>query len=155
MLLGDMDYQELNARVEITLKKRKMLVRYVLFGTSIFMFIVFSVLAWVMVSGSTAAAELSNTGADDPILGAMILFIVGWLTTLFFDGLGLVIDTGIGDKQMRSQILTEQLGQNLMEMVQASAEKPKRDADGLDADAQAMEISDDGELIPVEKRQQS
>ncbi|MDX1995363.1 MAG: hypothetical protein SF029_23465 [bacterium] len=154
-MLPDIDYQALNERVELQLQKRKRLVRYLMFAMSIFMVVLFSIIAWGIYSGSEVAMAMSDLPTENPTDAAMVLLMLGGIMAVMMNGIGLMVDSGIGDKQMRSQVLSEELGQAVKNLAMAQSEKPKRSAEANLDDAQndqVMEISDDGELIPIERR---
>lgn len=142
-----MDYEELNERVEQALEQRKRITRIAMYATSVFIFLLFLVLAWLIASGALDAASVTNPDMDN-ITAAMIMLTIGGFMTLVLNGIGLMVGTKGFDRQMRRQVLVEQFGDNLEEL---ATMKRKRSEDRL-ADETVVEISDDGELIPVEER---
>jgi Tfp pilus assembly protein PilN len=154
-MLPDIDYQALNERVEQQLQKRKRFVRYIMFAMSIFMVVLFSIIAWGIYSGSEVALAAADLPTENPTDAAMVMLTLGGIMAVMMNGIGLMVDSGIGDKQMRSQVLSEELGQAVKNLAMSQSEKPKRSAETNLSDAQneqVMEISDDGELVPVERR---
>jgi hypothetical protein len=142
-----MDYEELNERVEQALERRKNLMRIAMYATSVFIFVLFVVLAWLIASGSLDAATVTKPDMDN-VTAAMILLTIGGFTTLVFNGIGMLVETKGFEKQIRKEVLVEQFGDNLQEL---ATMKRKRSEERL-TDETVMEISDDGELIPVEER---
>jgi hypothetical protein len=145
--MDNIDYHELNERVEQALERRKNITRIAMYATSVFIFVLFVVLAWLIASGVLDAATVTNPDMDN-VTAAMILLTIGGFMTLVFNGIGMLVETKGFEKQMRSQVLVEQFGDNLQEL---ATMKRKRFTERLEDEA-IVEISDDGELIPVEER---
>jgi hypothetical protein len=147
--MDNIDYHELNERVEQALERRKNLTRIAMYATSVFIFLVFVILAWLIASGALDAATVTNPDMDN-VTAAMILLTIGGFMTLVLNGIGMLVGTKGFEKQIRREVLVEQFGDNLQEL---ATMKRKRSEERL-GDETVMEISDDGELIPVEERKQ-
>ncbi len=147
--MTEIDYQALNERVDKSLRKRKKIVRGVFFGLSVFMFILFTVLALTAYAGNPLLPSRGFATSQD---AAIFMLIVGWLTTLMFHGFGALFDSGVFDKSMRAQIASQQMGMQMVEhMDAATTEKTKRTDHLEEADAaDVVELTDDGELKRVE-----
>ncbi|MBE2183951.1 MAG: hypothetical protein IAE89_11035 [Anaerolineae bacterium] len=145
--MAEIDYQTLNERVDKSLRKRKMVVRGVFFGLSVFMFILFTALALSAFAGDPL---LPSRGFETSQDAAVFMLITGWLCTLIFYGLGTLFDSGIFDKSMRAQIVSQQMGMAMVERMDAAmVEKPKREEA---SEADIVELTDDGELKRMERK---
>jgi len=143
--MAEIDYQTLNERVDKSLRKRKTVVRGVFFGLSVFMFILFTVLALTAFAGNPL---LPSRGFETSQDSAVFMLIIGWLCTLIFYGMGALFDSGVFDKSMRAQIASQQMGMAMVERMDAATiEKPKREED---SEADIVELTDDGELKRME-----
>lgn len=139
------DYQDLNERVDKSLRKRKKIARGVFFGASVLMFIIFTLLALTAFAGNPLMASRGFATSQD---AAVFLLIVGWLTSLMFHGFGMLLDSGLFDKSMRAQIASQQMGMAIVERMEAEPmEKAKRnELTENSSDAEVVELTDDGEL---------
>lgn len=134
------DYQELNERVEKGIQKQKNILRGVFLAISVGMFALF-----------TAISLIGNGQIAGFMMG------IGWLTTLSFFGLSAVADFGLFDKALRRTVMGQMTNEYMLEQMEAAmlnAEKPKRDTDHLadNADVYAVELTDDGELVPLRRQ---
>ncbi len=147
-MLDNIDYQELNERVEKAVTKRKKLTRYIMFFVSICLVLLMTILAWGIAETGTLPATNAIT-ENDPIAAAMILLTLGGFLSLLMNGIGLMVDSGIGDKQMRSQVLAEILGEQIQEMANSGKTKREETDERLsdESTAEVFELSDDGELV--------
>jgi fatty-acid desaturase len=139
----NIDYQELNERVEKALQRRKNLTKGIMFIMSIFIFVLFAVIAWLMAAGVLEGGSISNPDMDN-LTGAMIMLTMGGLMSLVFNGIAHATGSRMFDKQLRSQVLMEEFGQM----------KRKRSEERL-SEEEVVELSDDGEFIPVEERKKA
>lgn len=129
------DYRAVRQRVEEGVQKQKKVARWIFLGVSIFMFILFLVIAWGMYLGSSRP-QLS----DDPTTGAMIMLSVGWGATILFHFATLMFDTKFGEQSIRDRVIARELGRELLQMDdEESREKRKH----------IMRLTDDGELEAV------
>ena len=75
---------------------------------------------------------------------------MGWFTSLVFQGIVLLMDTGIMDRNIRDRVLAREIGRQIYEQAVGDYEKPKR---SLEADVDYT-VSDDGELMPLDDERQ-
>lgn len=141
---SNVDYQELNTRIEKAVRRQKLVIQGVFFGVSVMLFVIFGIMS--------IALEPNGT----PWLPAFLMGL-GWLLTLVWGGISLVMNLGWMDGPIRKQVLMQELGQNFLEQMAAAAvesEKPKRAAERLGDEVEdVVELSDDGELIRIQRRQ--
>lgn len=151
-----LDYEALNEQVNRAVNRRRMAAKVVFFVLSLFMFVLFMIIGWGMVLSGNAEGAISALGSGDanPVFGGMFMLSMGWLTTLVFQGLALIFDTPAGEKSIRREVVSQQVGEQLLQQMGAG-EKPKRDdaADRLAHADEMVELTEDGELIPLEEQQ--
>lgn len=143
------DYELLNEQVEKAVTRRKKFSRWVFFGVHVFMFILFTVLMWMMASTSP---ELQQLADGEALSGILIMATMGWLTGLSFHGIATLFDSGLMDHQMRKEVVSKELGTMLLDQaVRGQQEKSKRRLEDDDEEEEVM-LSEDGELVPVKRR---
>lgn len=147
--MHNIDNEQLRERVDQTVKRQKKFMNVVLFTVNLCMFILFAILAIVMLNGADLPPELVQ-GRNAPVAGAFILLGMGWLTSLFFHGMSMVAELGWLDRSMRDKIVAQEVGRQLYEQAASSYEKPKR---RLEEESPQYAISVDGELIEVDEEQ--
>jgi hypothetical protein len=151
--MQEINSPSLRERVEKRVKGRKQTVRWVFFIVSLIVTLIFTGIAWGVAASDPAIWE---TIFREDSAGALVLIfptLAGFMS-LLYHFLSLAMDSGMGERQMRAQILTEELGQSLLEdqlREVEDREKRKRDAARLDADA--VTINDEGELVPLDETQ--
>lgn len=140
------DYEALHNQVEIELQKQKRVMKVVFLGVNLLIFVLFAILTFAMVQNNPdLKAALDQVYIDDAPL--IMLPFIGWGLALMFQFITLLTDLGIGDKQMRGQIIARELGTQMLQAgLTRSREKPKREPD----QGSRMVLTDDGELAPVE-----
>lgn len=142
------DYGAIREYVEKHLPRYKVTTKLTLFAVNLILFVVFTV---ITLAAASSAGVLATIGQDlanlqkttDPAAVAVILPLIGWLTALILHGVTLLMDTKMAERQMRAQLAMRAMGHKLSEAVSQPAEKPKR--------GQAMRLSEDGELVPVDE----
>ncbi len=149
------DSEALAERVEKAMRRRKAIVSVVFFVLSLFLFVLFMIIAWGMALSDTYFVE--QIGLDNaPVPGALFMLTMGWFTALLFQFINILMQSGVGDRQMRGQIASELLGEQLLQQALANAgEKPKRDSSerlSSSDDGEVVELTEDGELVAVERR---
>ena len=139
MKYDDIDYVALRRRVDEGLKRDKRTMRLVMFAVNLFLYVLFMIIAWAIVSSSF----YSNAS-----LGALIMLSVGWGINLFMQGMTFIADTAAGERQMRQQVMTREIQRLFDERAQAEMEaaaylqeKAKRGG--------RLEVAEDGELIEI------
>jgi hypothetical protein len=155
-MLPDMDYEALNARVEAKLAQRKKLTRNMMFGVSILMFVIFALMGW-LIAGGVMDMDSVNSSFEDAATTGLFLVTMGGFMAIIMNFIGIAIDTEAGGKQMRSQIMMEELGTNLQDLARGKAKRGQGDADHAssrlgDESSDYVELSDDGELVPLDER---
>ncbi|MBE0689170.1 MAG: hypothetical protein IH587_03495, partial [Anaerolineae bacterium] len=70
----NIDYRAVRRDVEVQVKRRKMTARWVFFGVSFLMFVVFSSIAWGIFA--------NNTAINDDATAALVMMSVGWFVGL-------------------------------------------------------------------------
>lgn len=146
------DYGAIREYVEKHLPRYKVTTKLTLFAVNLILFVVFTV---ITLAAASSAGVLATIGQDlanlqkttDPIAVAVMLPLVGWFTALILHGVTLLMDTKMAERQMRAQLAMRAMGHKLSEATSQPAEKPKRD--------QAMRLSEDGELVPVDEEAES
>lgn len=146
-MLDNIDYQELNERVEKAIAQRKKLTRYAMLAVSAFVFVLFAVLSWSVGTGAIGGIQAGEVRED--IIAAMVMLTVGGFMAVLMNAIGLMIDSGVGDKQIRSQVLAEVLGEQIKDLAQSEKAKRNEATERLsdESAAEIFELSDDGELV--------
>jgi hypothetical protein len=91
--------------------------------------------------------------AGAALAGGLAIMTVASGLSVLYHGLSLAMDSKGATKQLRERIISQQLGEQLLQqgLAQQSDTKAKR----LSVpDDQAVTISDDGELVPLEEYEQ-
>lgn len=156
------DYETLNEQIDRSVRRRRVGAKIIFFIVSLVMFLIFLLIAWGMVSSgevSVAISGLTSANNSNPIFGALFMLSIGWLTCLVFQGLALLLDAPFSERAIRREVLSQELGQQLLNQMQA-AEKIKREdsarlsaVEGAPDGETIVELGEDGELIPLERRQ--
>lgn len=132
----DIDYRRVRKYVEENLSRRKSRTQIVFFIVSLFMFILFNVIAWL---------ALNPARFGDDAIGAMVLLTVGWAVSLLYHFINIMLNTKAGEQQMRESLTLRGIQLEMARKGMAEAadmgdfEKPKRH--------ESVQLSDDGELV--------
>ncbi len=141
---NQIDYSDVRRSVEQGLKREKMMMRLITFVVNLIMFIVFSI---IVVAVAAANPELGKAilEKNNPLGVLVALPMTGWLVSLIFHAVSLILETKVGERQMRDRVMVRELGKRMLGLTDDGEfyEKPKRE--------QAMRLSDDGELVPDEQ----
>ncbi len=133
-----LDADKIRQYVDQNFKKARRTQHLILWGTNFCFFVVLSLIAWLIVLGKPPVS--------DQTMAALTLVSAGWMVGLIMHSIALYTESEAGQRQIRQQLalkaMQEALGQTALDAPEAQ-EKPKR--------AQVVELSDDGELIPVEE----
>lgn len=127
----DLESDELREQVARGVKRQKVFYRWLSLGMSALFFAIS-----VLILATTPRTD--NPG--DMLTGPAIL----WAATLIFHFVSVLIESGVMDKQIASQVVARELGRQFMAN-QANTGKRKREA----ANYEAMTVDDEGELIPL------
>jgi hypothetical protein len=142
------DYRALRERVDVGVKRQKLIAKSVLFVVSLVIYIAFMLIAWgTFLSNGGVPPQWSDftniPGVErtaDPFTGAMVMLSIGWFTALLMQFIGLIFDTRLGERQIRSQVMGHELSRELDRLgMDELKEKPKR----------MMQLSEDGELEEI------
>jgi len=142
--MQDIDYAELNRRIDAALEERKKAMHGVLYFISSAIFLVLLIIGWIL---------FADAGES---LAGMIMMTVGGGLMVLLNGLALAAATGRMDKDLRRDIMRREIDVNVLEMMLEQArEKQKRDGQRLDDSASEdafLGVSDDGELLTQRRR---
>jgi len=143
------DQEDLEVRIDHAVQQRKRLLRYIMLGTSTFLYVLFMALMWGIY---LTDEPIRNSITDlEQVAGLLVLPTVGWLVTLILVGVAQMADTRFMEEAIRRDVMGRELSQQLVERYMAEqAGKAKRD-DSADDEEPYVTISDDGELIPLER----
>jgi hypothetical protein len=149
MLPNDIDTRALRQKVEVEVRKQKNLTHWILFFTSLGMYILFMLLAWGMFISAGGAAPNTNialpgtTSDNNPFTAAMVMLTVGWGTTVLFQFISAVMETKVGGRRMREQAIGRVIAQSMLGTMEDDLEPEKRKT--------TMRLTDDGEIEPVDE----
>jgi hypothetical protein len=138
----NIDYAALGQRVEEGLRRDKRALRIGMFGVNLFLFVLFMLIAWVVIP------SVDGVFYPDAAIGGMLMLMVGWAVGLFLQGMTLMVDTAAGERQMRQQVMTREIQRVFEERALAEM----RAADYAQRKAKRSErlgLSDDGELVEL------
>ncbi|MFN8529136.1 MAG: hypothetical protein U0670_11025 [Anaerolineae bacterium] len=148
-MLPNLSPRELRDKVDQQISTQRKVMRYVFFGISVGLFVIFSAIAAGMLSNAFNSVPNMSAAVNDQISGAFILFFVGWLLTLIYQGITLITDSKVGERAMRRQAVAQVLAREQLEQIDRAIEdeesvdtKRKRDA--------GYELTTDGELRPLD-----
>lgn len=143
--LDDTQRAELRRRVEAAMRREKRVVRWVLFFISLGIGVLFALIAIIIAATTPGIAE-AFARADDATPAIMVLPMIASFLAILFQGIGLAIDSGAGDREMRTRLTRTEQSDMLMDEALGSDDdlvgiKRKRDET-------TYRLSDDGEIIP-------
>ncbi|MBC8170626.1 MAG: hypothetical protein H7X77_03105 [Anaerolineae bacterium] len=148
------DYDELRTKVEAGVQRQKNIARYTFFGINILMFVIFTIISFA-IAGSNPDIRQALERSED-IWALLMLPYMGWIMAIVFQGISLVMDSGITDKQIRGQIIAREFGEEMLKIGEQQSEKAKRNLEDEAAGGGEMVIGDDGELKYIDdERSQS
>lgn len=147
--MHNLDNEALRRRVDEGVRKQKRAMHVVFFVVSLFMFVLFVGISVAMLTSASLPRELVQ-GNNALVTGAFIMLVMGWLSTLAFQGINLLGELGIMDRSLRDRIITREISRQLYENTLQDYEKPKRSADsdsettGTGSEDTQYALSDDG-----------
>jgi hypothetical protein len=135
-----LDASKIRQYVDQNIKKARQTQRYILLGVNVGLFTLFTLIAWIIA--------LSSPSDSKQLVGSFIMLSIGFLTSVIMHAVATYTESEMGQRQIRQQLalkaLQEAIGQSVSEAVEVP-EKRKHD--------QVVELSDDGELVPIEEIQ--
>jgi hypothetical protein len=143
--MPELDYKALRKRVQTDLQRQKTLTRWILFAVNLFLYLLFVVISWGMfiaAGGADLTPNIPGVSQSDPITGAMVMMTVAGGLGLMFQFISTILDTRIGEAQMRDRLMARLVAEEVMrlgEEEEGLQEKAKR----------MMRLSDEGELEEV------
>jgi hypothetical protein len=146
---SDAEREALRRYIDANLEGERSKQRIIFAGLNVGLFLLFSVLAWFIFPQASSSGELNS-----PALGGLIVLTVGWGVTAFLHVMSALMETQWGTRQIRRNLAVRFriertiFGSALhaLEDEEATKHAPQREK----AKRQAMRLSDDGELVPVE-----
>ncbi len=146
--MSEFEHDDLMNRIDRAVQQRKRLLRYIMLGTSTFLYVLFMALMWGIF---LTDEPIRNSITDlEQVAGLLVLPTVGWLVTLILVGVAQMADTRFMEEAIRREVMGRELSRELVERYMAErAGKAKRDDSA--ADEPYVTVSDDGELIPLER----
>jgi hypothetical protein len=151
------DYHAIRTRVNEGLKKQKFRARLAFFLVSLFMFLLFVFISVFMITGlstdvSTVVGTSETISSSGAAGGALLMFTMGWLTSIMFQGISLFFDTKAGEDSMRERLVAREIGKEMMRMGGDELEEKRKHMLRLGDDGELQEVvEDEGE--PEIKRQ--
>ena len=144
--MNDINYEELQARVEKGIKRQKLMMRWLFLGVNILFYFIFVIMLLITQASNS---EIINS-LPEHVSDIFVLPLVMWPVGIILQFIVALMESGVMDKQIASKVVGQELGNQILESrLQGMTEKAKRH--NLEAeDEEAMTISDDGELIPLQ-----
>jgi hypothetical protein len=142
------DRDRVRQYVQDNLRKRQQIVKWVMFGANVLMFLIFNVLAWVVLFTGTRTQygtvietiDSVSYVASSAVIGMVVMLGIGWATGLFFHFLTNVVDTKAFSRPLMQRLTTEAINQQVFGDMLSEPEKQKRKRD------QIAHLTDDGEI---------
>ncbi|MCU0496500.1 MAG: hypothetical protein MUF87_04005 [Anaerolineae bacterium] len=145
--MNSMDQEALRQQIEEELRRQKRVSKMVFLGVNLLMFVVFISLVWGGIASTPGLEQLSESMSDTLFLAAFLPSL-GWAMGLFFQFIALLMDLGIGDRQLRAQAFARVMSQRMMDNVLYG--KQKREEVDLDN----ATVGPDGEIEYFDDEQQ-
>lgn len=150
----NLDYGTIRRNIEKRVRRQKRLYRLIFFWMHLILFLVTMFVVWgtVMVNSQVREVLFNTTLAAALVV---VLPTILWAVALLCHVAYLFAVSGIGEKQMREQLLMREIGQDIFRkglINEGMLEKPKRRS--ADLEAERALLSDDGELIPADEDEQ-
>lgn len=147
--MQNIDTDLLRERVNKRMDGQSKIVNWVFFATNILLFVIFVLVSSSLLNGTPGVNSLSPDVGE--AVGTALMFgYLGWIMSIFFQGLGLLLSNPRVARMTRQQVAAQELGKMAVEAMDGDAlEKPKRRS--VYDSAVEMELSDDGELIPTDE----
>lgn len=142
------DYEDFEERIDRAVRQRKCLLRYIMLGTSTFLYVLFMALMWgIFLTDEPIRSSITDL---EQVAGLLVLPTVGWLVSLILIGIAQIADARFMEEFIRRDIMGRELSQQLVERYMAEqADKAKRHDSAHEEPY--VTVSDDGELIPLER----
>jgi hypothetical protein len=146
------DYDDLNKRLTVAITRQKQVARWWFVILFMVMTGMCSAMAFAMLAGHPATqAALNTEGAPLRLVWFLLSGGLGLLGTLTLI-INALMDSKVAEEHMRQDLATKEVAAQLLERgMNDSTEKAKRL--GV-PDDQAVTISDDGEIVPLEEYEQ-
>lgn len=138
-MTSDIDYRAIRKRVEEGVKRQKRITRTTLFVVNICLYILFLIIGWGIFLTDPASGQ-----SDSPLIGAMIMLSMAGFLSLLFQGIGLSLDTRLGEESMREKLVAREINREMLKM-------GLDEADETDKRKGMMRLTDDGELETVDE----
>lgn len=140
--MPELDYKALRARVQTDLQRQKKITRWVLFGVSLMLYLLFLAMGWgfFLSSGVDLTPDRFGTSQGELLTAGMILLsVVGGLSVMF-QFISAMLDTKAGEAQMKERLMARAVAEEMLRLGEDDEqEKAKR----------TMRLGDDGELEEV------
>lgn len=144
--MHNLDYDELNHRIDKALEAHKKTLHRVMYFVSGGIFLLMLTISWILFADAGEA------------LAGMIMMTVGGALMLVLNGIALAAIDGRMDKELRREVMRRELDVSMLEMMLEQArEKSKRDGQSLEDSSSGDEflgVSDDGELLTQRRKDQ-
>lgn len=118
------------------------------FGVGLLSFVVFISIVWGVIGTIPELADLDPRVSETLFLAAFLPSL-GWGMTLFFQLINLLIDSGMGERQIRAQAFARVMSLQMMDTVLYGS-KQKRE----DTDLENATVGPDGEIEYFDDEQQ-
>jgi heme/copper-type cytochrome/quinol oxidase subunit 3 len=142
--MNDINYDELQERVQKGMKRQKAIVRWTFLGVNIMFFLIFLIL--LIAVQSNPASPINSL--PESVSDVLILPLILWPMGIMMQFMHALMESGVMDKQIAARVVGQELGNQILEnQLQAVSQKRKREADSVNDEA--MTVSDDGELVPL------
>jgi hypothetical protein len=145
----DLDYAAIRRNVEKSVSHQKWVYRILFFVMHALFFVVAMLAVWGTIATDAQLRDvLFNQGSAVIVILPTIL----WAAVILFHVASLYLESSEGEKAMRERLLMREIGEDILRKglaAEAMSEKPKRRNAVMED--QAMRLSDDGELTPVDE----
>src|SRR5690349_21125308 len=127
--MNDIDYDQLQERVQRSIKRQKMTVRWLFLGVNVLFFLIFLIMMIANLSNPTSLLNSLPESTSDILVLPLIL----WPTGIFMQFMVVLMESGVMDKQMAAKIVGQELGNQILEnQLRTASQKRKREEQDLD-----------------------
>lgn len=144
----ELDYTALHDQVATEVKKRKFRTRFIFFATTLLIYVLFLLMAGVMINTGHRDVQFAAGGTPPGLLdglsvitgGLFLMGAVGFIGVMF-QGISLYLDTQVGENSLHERLLARAIAKQMRQMgTNGYKQQIKRKR------APAQRLSDDGEM---------
>ena len=142
--MNELNRDALRQRVEEVVRQDKRNSRISFFAVSVVMFFIFMAISWRMYQST----PIIQQSLGDPLATLLLIMLsAGWATTLFFQGMALLMDSAAMDRQFRDRATARALREEVFDGATENVKNQPRQPH------EPIMLTDDGELRSADSAQ--